>query len=130
MKERLQQFMAGRYGVDDLSRLLSVAAIILLLLGLTFVPWISSVGLALIFYNYFRAFSKNISARSQENAAYLKLKNRIAGWFSSKKKRLSQRKEYRFYKCSSCKKTIRVPKGKGKIEITCPVCHNQFIKRS
>ena len=25
---------------------------------------------------------------------------------------------------------LRVPRGRGKISITCPKCHNQFIKKS
>ncbi|MCR4675383.1 MAG: hypothetical protein K5675_10245 [Lachnospiraceae bacterium] len=41
-----------------------------------------------------------------------------------------QKKIYKFYTCSSCGQKVRVPKGKGKIEITCPKCKNTFIKRT
>ena len=46
------------------------------------------------------------------------------------KKRWAQRSTYRFYKCPQCKQTVRVPKGRGKICITCPKCKTEFIKKS
>ena len=41
-----------------------------------------------------------------------------------------QKKIYKFYTCGQCGQKVRVPKGKGKIEITCPKCRNTFIKRT
>lgn len=130
MKEKLQRFMIGRYGVDELNRVLSIVSILVMVLGLFTAPLLSTLGLALFIYYYFRTFSKNIYARSGENAAFLRVRHRITRWFLNKKLRLSQQKTHRFYKCSSCKKTVRVPRGKGNIEITCPVCRNQFVKKS
>lgn len=130
MKERFQQFMIGRYGLDELGRYLNIVACIVFLLGLIITPQASSLGIVLIIYNYFRIFSRNIRARSNENAAFLRVRSQFGRWLSSKKLRFSQRNTHCFYKCPSCKKTIRVPKGKGKIEITCPACRNRFVKRS
>jgi len=130
MKERFQQFMIGRYGLDELGRYLNIVACIVFLLGLIITPQASSLAIVLIIYNYFRIFSRNIRARSNENAAFLRVRSQFGRWLSSKKLRFSQRNTHCFYKCPSCKKTIRVPKGKGKIEITCPVCRNRFVKRS
>ena len=130
MKERFQQFMIGRYGLDELGRYLNIVACIVFLLGMIITPQASSLGIVLIIYNYFRIFSRNIRARSNENAAFLRVRSQFGRWLSSKKLRFSQRNTHCFYKCPSCKKTIRVPKGKGKIEITCPVCRNRFVKRS
>jgi len=130
MKERFQQFMIGRYGLDELGRYLNIVACIVFLLGLIITPQASSLAIVLIIYNYFRIFSRNIRARSNENAAFLRVRSQFGRWISSKKLRFSQRNTHCFYKCPSCKKTIRVPKGKGKIEITCPVCRNRFVKRS
>jgi len=130
MKERFQQFMIGRYGLDELGRYLNIVACIVFLLGVIITPQASSLGIVLIIYNYFRIFSRNIRARSNENAAFLRVRSQFGRWLSSKKLRFSQRNTHCFYKCPSCKKTIRVPKGKGKIEITCPVCRNRFVKRS
>ncbi|MCD7981014.1 MAG: zinc-ribbon domain-containing protein [Clostridiales bacterium] len=39
-----------------------------------------------------------------------------------------QRKIYKFYMCPHCSQKVRVPKGKGRIEITCPKCRTTFIK--
>ena len=130
MKERFQQFMIGRYGLDELGRYLNIVACIVFLLGVIITPQASSLGIVLIIYNYFRIFSRNIRARSNENAAFLRVRSQFGRWLSNKKLRFSQRNTHCFYRCPSCKKTIRVPKGKGKIEITCPVCRNRFVKRS
>jgi len=130
MRERLQRFMAGRYGVDELSRFLNFVTLFVLVAGIFLLPQASSFALVVIIINYFRIFSRNTYARSNENAAFMRKRNQLTGWFSSKKSRFGQLKTHRFYKCVSCKKTIRIPRGKGKIEITCPVCQNKFIRRS
>ena len=130
MRERLQRFMAGRYGVDELSRFLNFVTLFVLVAGIFLLPQASSFAVVVIIINYFRIFSRNTYARSNENAAFMRKRNQLTGWFSSKKSRFTQRKTHRFYKCASCKKTIRIPRGKGKIEITCPVCQNKFIRRS
>lgn len=130
MKERFNRFMIGRYGLDQLGIFLNYVSLAVIIVSAIFLPEASSVGLALIIINYFRVFSKDINARSNENAAFLRMRSRLLVWLSSKKKRLEQRKTHKFYKCSGCKKTIRVPKGKGKIEITCPACGSKFIKKS
>jgi len=130
MRERLQRFMAGRYGVDELSRFLNFVTLFVLVAGIFLLPQASSFAVVVIIINYFRIFSRNTYARSNENAAFMRKRNQLTGWFSSKKNRFTQRKTHRFYKCASCKKTVRIPRGKGKIEITCPVCQNKFIRRS
>jgi len=130
MRERLQRFMAGRYGVDELSKFLNLVTLFVLVAGIFLLPQASSFAVVVIIINYFRIFSRNTYARSNENAAFMRKRNQLTGWFSSKKSRFGQLKTHRFYKCASCKKTIRIPRGKGKIEITCPVCQNKFIRRS
>lgn len=46
------------------------------------------------------------------------------------RERLKQRKTHRFFKCPECGVTVRVPKGKGKIKITCPKCKNAFVRNT
>lgn len=131
MREKFYQFMSGRNGVDDLARMHSWMVLVLLLLGIfTRLGIFGLLALVLIVYMYFRVFSRNTSKRYEENQKYLNFKyNRTVSW-NRFKKHLAQRKDYRFYKCPMCKQEVRVPKGHGKIEITCPKCREQFIRRS
>ena len=134
MKERLRRFMQGRYGVDELSRAMLIGTVVCFIL-----TWFTSgiietivytVGWAIMIYSYVRMFSRNHTKRWTENQKYLSFKNRIIGNFNRQKNYAQQRKTHRIYSCPGCKQKIRVPKGKGKIEISCPKCRTKFVKRS
>lgn len=131
MREKLQRFMAGRYGADELSRFCMILTMILLVVSL-FTKWgiLYWLGLALMIYSYFRIFSRNIPKRYAENQKYRNLRYRLVVKKDQMKKRWSQRKIYRFYKCPQCRQNVRVPRGRGKICITCPKCRTEFIKKS
>jgi DNA-directed RNA polymerase subunit RPC12/RpoP len=131
MREKFSQFMAGRYGVDDLARFQSILVLVLLVFGL-FTRWgiFTILAIVLMGYMYFRVFSRNTAKRYEENRKYQNFRySRAASW-NKFKKRMGQRKSYRFYKCPTCRQEVRVPKGHGKIEITCPKCREHFIRRS
>lgn len=135
MRERIMRFMQGRYGTDQFSQCLIVVALVLLLLS-SFIPvdFLKSLcyilGWAAAIYCYFRMFSRNISKRYDENQNYLAKTAKIRNWFNKQKSMMQQRKIYRIYTCPGCKQKIRVPKGKGKIEVRCPKCGTTFIKKS
>ena len=78
----------------------------------------------------FRVFSRNISKRYAENQKYLAKTYKLRTYIQQQKNSLAQRKVYHIYKCPGCKQKIRIPKGKGKIEIRCPKCGTTFIKKS
>jgi len=130
MREKLQRFMYGRYGMDRFNQALMLCAFVSLFLSLF------SGGIFYIFaslcmiYAYFRMFSRNISQRSLENNWYLKQERKIKNFWGKGKKAWGQHKAYRIYKCPGCGQKLRVPKGKGKIAICCRKCGNEFIKRS
>ena len=130
MKAKLQQFMIGRYGLDDLGRFLNILVLVILLLSSFLFPQISGVAFGIMFICFFRIFSRNTYKRTQENTAYLRIKNKIAGKFSMQVKKIKSRKTHRYFRCPSCKQTLRVPKGKGMISIICPKCRTVFKKRS
>lgn len=139
MKERLRRFMQGRYGNDNLNRFLTVLCWVLLIAGLvlSFFESTSAAGSLLailawapLVYSLFRSFSKNYSKRYGENQRYLALKGKVTGKLGGLKRRWKERKLYRFYRCPQCSVTVRVPKGKGKIRITCPRCGNAFIRKT
>ena len=129
MKERIQSFFINRNGADDFSKFLTIASLVFLLLG-RFQSFFTAFGFAVMIFCLFRMLSRNLYKRSTENDAYLKMRNDISKWFVQKKHRLQQQKTHRFFKCPSCKQVLRVPKGKGKIAITCSKCHEEFIRKS
>ena len=118
-----RSFMTGRYGTDKLGLSLLGAALALSLLG-SFIP-VAAVKLALtlayyglMFWALFRMFSRNTYARYEENRKFLR-------FFDQLKDR-----EHKYYSCPKCRQTVRVPRGKGKIAITCPKCREKFIKKT
>ena len=123
--------MYGRYGYDELSRAVSIAAVILAVLAL--VPDLGFLSvLALIAWTWIlvRSFSKNLSKRQRERIAYLQFTGKITNWFDVKKRAWADRKTHCYFTCPNCKRTMRVPKGKGKIKITCPQCQHQITKKT
>ena len=131
LKERLQQFMYGRYGMDGLGNFLLWTAIVLLILSI-FVPTgiLYYVSLALMVYTYFRVFSRNVQKRYQENCVYYRYVNKIKGFFAKQNSYRKQRKTHHIYSCPNCKQKIRIPKGKGKVMIRCSRCGTEFMKNS
>lgn len=131
MKERLRRFMAGRYGNDQLNQLLSTVALICMLVSL-FTKWSMLYWLAIFALGlcYFRMLSKNIAKRQAENQKYLNWRYSFAVKKDQWRKNMQDRKTHHIYKCPSCGQKVRVPKGKGRISITCPKCKNAFIKNS
>ncbi len=128
------RFMAGRYGVDAFGKFLNIVSIILLIIAL-FSRWsiFYLLGVIIIIYEYFRMFSRNIQKRYQENQKYLTLKYKLVIKFGKIKSIFKPRadaKTHKVFKCPDCKQKVRVPKGKGRIEITCPKCKNKFVKKS
>lgn len=129
IKNYLINFMRGRYGIDQMSQTLFIAALILILFaGFTQNFLFEIIGIALFAYADYRALSKNITARRAENARYQEMVRNI----KEKIHPTGADKTHRVYICpnKSCGQKIRVPKGKGKIEITCPKCGQKFVKRT
>lgn len=134
MRNWLQKVMTGRYGVDEFNRFLNTTALITLVLTILFNGLLSTVfwliAITALVYSYIRMFSRNTYKRRAENNAYLTLRYNMTRKLSGVKQRMQQKKYYRFYKCPKCGITTRVPKGKGKIRITCPKCGESFVRKS
>lgn len=129
LRRKFQTWMIGRYGIDELSRTLLWAGIIIMFLScIRVLRFFYPLAWILIIFSYFRAFSKNIIKRSRERDKFLRATSKIRSRFSVYKKMWKDRKTHNYYRCPGCKTMIRVPKGKGKIAITCTKCRTQIIK--
>ena len=133
-KEKVAQFMYGRCGTDQFSRFLLILTLTLIVLSWFFNGVIQSIfsllSIVSLVYCYYRILSKDIYKRQKENAWYLKKERAFLAWFRSLKDRWIQRKDYKFFRCPSCRTLLRVPKGKGKILLTCRKCGNRFERKS
>lgn len=131
MRNFFQRLMFGRYGVDSLNGALMALCLALVVLArLLRVGWLDLAALALLVLCYFRALSRNHAARRRENQKFYELTQPARKWFGGLRQRFRDRKTHRYYSCPSCGTTLRVPKGRGKINITCPKCRAQFIKKT
>ena len=129
MMQRIRNFMIGRYGVDQLMFALWILYFILVLVARFTTPWLQLAALAVLFYLIWRMFSRNGYARSRENEKFLAIWRPIPNWFRKMRDR-ARDTEHRYFKCPACKATLRLPRGKGKIAITCPRCQKEFVKRT
>jgi hypothetical protein len=138
-----RDYFRGRYGVDSLAYVLFFIAIILVRFQY---GWVLSV--ALLGIIFFRIFSKNRNKRMQEqqklnqwvhkilqmfkrqNAAINGGSGTMKGKFVDFKKMSELRKHFVFLKCPKCKNSLRLPKNKGRLQVTCPVCKFEFIKKT
>lgn len=127
----LRKFMLGRYGVDQLSTFLIVSSVLLLILSrMLNIGLLNLISLGLLIYAYYRAFSKKVYKRSFENTKFLKATYPIRSKTKSLFNKVKGLKKYKYFKCSECNQELRVPRGKGKVALTCPKCGNKMIRRT
>ena len=123
LRNFIRRFMMGRYGTDKLNMAILGAGVVLcLLVMLIRVPVLVLVmtllSYVLMFWAIFRMFSRNTYKRYQENRRFLRFVERLRD------------REHRYFDCPRCRQPVRVPRGKGKISITCPKCKEKFIKKT
>ena len=118
--DALRRFMMGRNGMDTLAWALWLLAIAMELVGsIAGVEALSMLSLIPLYFALFRILSRNLEKRQAENQKLTQFLSRLKG-----------RKTHCYFRCPDCKTQVRVPKGKGKIKITCPACRNTFIKKT
>ena len=123
LRQSLQRFMAGRYGTDKLNMAILGAGLVACLISmfLRFAPvniLLTLISYVLMGWAIFRTLSRNTYKRYAENRKYLQFLQRFKD------------KDHRYYNCPRCRQQVRVPRGKGKISITCPKCKEKFIKKT
>ena len=131
MRNWLSNFMLGRNGADQLFLAQIIAAIVLKLLSnMTDMGILSLFSTALLVWALFRGLSRNVVKRRDENQRFLTAGERFRGDVRAWRERFRHRKEYKFFHCPGCSNWLRVPRGKGKIQITCPRCGHRFSGRT
>ena len=120
---KFRNFMVGRYGTDKLNMVILCAGLAACFVSVFFRnPQINllltAVSYGLMFWALFRSFSRNTYKRYQENRKFLQFFDRLKD------------RDHRYYDCPKCRQVVRVPRGKGKIAITCPKCREKFIKKT
>lgn len=122
--------MAGRYGNDECNRFLLVIGLVLLVVAqLIDVEALAIIPMAILGLVYFRMLSRNVYARRAENQKFMVFWRPYGQKLSGVRARHADR-THRYFKCKTCKRTLRVPRGKGKIEITCPHCRVKMTKKT
>lgn len=128
---KIYSFMYGRNGSDQLNVALLFAALALnIIYRLTAILILTYLANIAVVFVIFRMFSKNLPKRQAENRKFVYLWSDTKKEFSDWRTRKSQSKDFKFFNCPSCKNTLRVPRGKGKIQITCPKCGQRFSGKS
>lgn len=127
----LKKFMQGRYGGDQLSLVLLIFSFILSLIGqLTKFKLVTIISYIPLGISIFRMFSKDISKRSMENYKFSILMSPIYKKYINLRNRVKNSKTHKYFRCPNCKQMLRIPKGKGKIIVTCSKCNHKFEKKS
>ena len=131
MRERLERLMAGRYGTDQLSQFLLGAGAALMVINLFLrIPLLNALVLADFVWIYVRMFSRNFAGESARNAKFLAMRSRFLALFRDIPGAVRQFRAYHIYRCPQCRQKIRIPRGHGRIAITCPKCRHEFIRKS
>ena len=128
--DAVRRFMYGRYGTDQLSlALIGGGFAFYVLYVFTRSRLLYLISLVLYGIAVFRTLSKNCEKRRYENQKFMNLWYKIKTKWIGLKADFEERKAYKHFKCPSCGQKIRIPRGRGKVEIRCPKCSNSFIKK-
>ncbi len=128
--QKIQQFMYGRNGIDRLGFALVIAGFVLnFIYVLTALRIFYFISVAVYCYALFRALSKNLYKRRAENQKFINLCYKAKNFWVGLKADFEERKTYKHFKCPNCKQKIRIPRGRGRVEIRCPKCSNKFVKK-
>lgn len=126
----LRQMMAGRYGSDQLGiALIALYGILYLLSHLFRSNLLNLLALAVVLWAFYRMFSRQLDRRQRENARFLEAVGPLVRQYNVNKCRRRD-KDHCYFKCPNCGQQLRVPKGKGKISITCRSCGVSFEEKT
>ncbi|MBU3099806.1 MULTISPECIES: BRcat domain-containing protein [Clostridium] len=129
-KNKLAQFMYGRYGTDQLYiALIAIYFVLVIVNAFISSDIISVLMFAILILIVFRALSRNIYKRNLENEKFMKFFKPIKSKGSFELRRIKEIKTHRFRKCPHCKKMLRLKRLRGKHTVKCPSCNKEFELR-
>ncbi len=127
----IKRFMEGRYGGDDLSIVLLGVSILLTIVGrLTKMSIFFLISYLPLIFGIYRIFSKDLAKRRMENYKFSILISPLYSRYKKLERRFKDRKTYKYIKCIYCQADLRLPKNKGRINVTCPKCNEKFEART
>ncbi len=128
--QKIKEFMYGRYGFDQLGLALTVGGFALNVVYV-FSRWRIFYLISLICYGIaiYRALSRNYEKRRKKNQKFLEFWYKLKNFWVGLKADFEEKKTYKHFKCPSCKQKIRIPRGRGRVEISCPKCGHKFVKK-
>ena len=130
LRNKLQKFFYNKYGADQLGlAIVGTSLILSILASITRFVLFSLLSIVLMGYEFYRMFSTNYVKRRIENDHYLEFKKVVSRRWKVIKMNFTD-KSYHYYLCPNCHQMVRVPRGRGKILITCPSCRKEFEKKS
>jgi len=125
----LRRVFRGCYGGDQLSMAMTYASLVLILLGaLPRMEVLLAVAYALVILSFARMFSRNVAARRRENEWFLKKTAPLVTKFFQARARFKNRKSYAYFRCPGCRSWLKLPRGAGKVTVTCSKCGSQTNK--
>lgn len=128
---KIRRYMSNCNGFDNLAIMAYVLSVVTYMIGIICgIEIMGLLGTALFLYSVFRVFSRNVIKRREENQKLLEFRWKIISKFRQKNRKRKDRKNYRYFKCPNCQQNLRIPKGRGKVDVTCPKCGIVFEERS
>ena len=130
IRNALQRFIYGRYGNDQLNMVLVLLSLALyLVFAVTSWTFLYAVSFMLLAVALFRYLSRNYDRRRAENGKFLSLVQPVTRWYRLRRT-IRRDKDHCYFKCPNCGQQLRVPRGKGRITVTCRGCGASFQEKS
>ncbi len=131
IQDKIARFMNGRNGADELAGTCVWVAVILMVINIfARNPVLTILVLLILAYALFRMTSTNVAARRRESEVFAEKLGPVRPWIRNPRAAWNESRAYKHASCASCGQRVRVPRGKGRLRVTCPKCGEKFEVKS